>query len=68
MTQNAIATIRAIPDTLRRRNIQATKGYRFDSDWAEGLIAFFSQDHAPDRLHSMRLWAWMAPGTTASWR
>lgn len=46
MTQNAIATIRAIPDMLRRRNIQATKGYRFDSDWAEGLIAFFCQDHA----------------------
>ena len=46
MTQTAIATIRAILDTLRRRNIQATKGHRFDSEWAVGLIAFFDRDQA----------------------
>ena len=46
MTQTAIATIRAIPDTLRRRNIRAIHGFSFDSEWADSLIDFFRQDHA----------------------
>ena len=46
MTQTAMNTIRLIPDTLRRRNIRATRGYSFNSEWAESLIAYFHRETA----------------------